>query len=219
MLSSLNCLCTFVKHQATYLSGPTSGLLAQVSNISISHLEISGQLVGVQYMSHHQNSEPGSGTVIGSLIHLFCDSDCRVCNPFSLQPGPHIEYWDQCLIFQYQRYWQPGSILRGWLRWWGKGIISHEDWLRSRAVRPGRWTGMWILVLSPWNGACWKGRLLFYVVSWELVRSSAGAGSPWGTPQASCFQRRSHRADDLLWQRPPSRLQMQHPSVLGEGWT
>lgn len=57
--------------------------------------------------------------------------------------------------------------------------------------------GMWILVLSLCNGACWKGRLLLYVISWELVRCSAGAGSPWGTPQASCFQRRSHRDDDL----------------------
>lgn len=55
-LSPLNCLCTLVKHQMAYLPGPTSALLIQVSNISISHLEKSGgQLVGVIYMSHHQN--------------------------------------------------------------------------------------------------------------------------------------------------------------------
>lgn len=59
----------------------------------MSHLGKSqGQLVGVIYMSQHQNSELESGTVTGYLLHLFCDAGGGVCNPFSVRSGPHMEY-------------------------------------------------------------------------------------------------------------------------------
>ena len=93
MLSPLNCLCTFVKHQLTNLYGPISGFSTQGSNMSLSHLEKSqGKLVGISHMSQHQNSEPESGTVIRYLIHLSCATGCGVCNPCPLQAGPHMEY-------------------------------------------------------------------------------------------------------------------------------
>lgn len=152
VLSPLNCLCQtltdnwFLDFPSTCPTSPQVIL----KNPQASWLILHTCLIRAQ-----------PGTVMGAWTHLFCDIGCGVCNPFSLQVGLHMEYWDQFLVSQYERYLHLKAF---WNGDWAEGANRDPNtggWAEENGASARRdKRRIRTLALGLWNGAPWKERIL-----------------------------------------------------------